>query len=104
MRFYRIFLVAALLGCAHPLTKVEPEEDERFSDYHKIGIPAFADTRGQGGVIADSLEKALQTQMITEPIDRTILEQVLLKYKVGSTNDFDVEALEQVRVRTSVDA
>lgn len=104
MRYCGLLLAVALLGCAHSATKVQQEEDEHFTDYHHIGIPTFADSHGQGGLIADSLSKALQTQMLSDAVDRSSLEQILLKYRVGSDTDLGVEALEQIRARITVDA
>lgn len=104
MRCWIVLLAASLLGCSHSATKILPEEGEYFSDYHQIGIPAFADSHGQGNAIADSLAQGLQSLTGNEPVNRAALEQALAKYKVRSQSDLGVETLEQIHAQAPVDA
>lgn len=106
MRWASLALALAVfgLGCASTRTRVITEDGESFQKYHRIGVPSFKDRQGKGKEIADGLSAALQAKVYSEAVDRTVLEQILSKYKLDTDQGLGVEALEEIRDKTQADS
>ena len=103
MRSWGFLLAAFLLGCAHSGTRVERVTGIDFSRYHRIGVLPFTDSRDQGRHIAEGIENGLR-QLHYTVVDGRILEQILAKNKPDDMFGFNLEALTDVRMKTSADA
>lgn len=103
MRSWGLLSAALLLGCAHSGTQIKSEDGVDLSHYHRIGVPAFTDSRGQGGLIADAVAEGLP-KLLHVAADKKALAPILAKYKLDPQIGLGVEALEEIRIKTSADA
>ncbi len=102
-RYAIALLSISLLGCAHSRTRIQRDDSANFSSYRAIGVPSFTDPKGQGLVIAETINADLQ-KLMYDPVDQAALEKILTKYKPGKDSGYDLEALEIIRRKTSADA
>ena len=92
-----------LLGCAQPRTKVEQAGEADFARYHKLGVAPFSDPRGQGRLMADSVNAGLR-KLLYEPADPVALTRILVNHKPNQDSGMSLEALELIRLQTGADA
>ena len=96
-----LLLLAALLGCAGPKSKVIEDAGE-FPHHRCIGVAPFVDPRGRGQVVADAIEAGLQ-QLMFEPVDQKALAQALAGIPDRGPN-LGLESLEKIHSKTPADA
>jgi hypothetical protein len=96
-------LVAALLGCSQPGTRVSHDTRVDFSRYRHIGVAPVTDPRGRGALIAEGVDAGLR-RLGRGVSDGKALEAILRQNKPDHDFGWGLEALESVRTRTSAEA
>ena len=97
-------LAAALLVCGcGPKTQIVPEDAVTFRSYRRIGVLAFGDPTGRGQKIADAMDARFQKAFF-DVVDQKAVAEVLAQYKPDRDQGLGVEALEEIRRKTGIDA